>query len=767
MKSFSYFTPFLGKEYSDEIINDYNNLYLFNELIKDVDKGIIRFKSPYYDEISSNNDNNKKACDDDDESCNNDDDKDPVITAESYSVEEITSMKLKHIKSISEQELGGNIEITDCVITVPEYWTMKQRQSLLDSAKIAGLNVLGLINENTAAALQYALRGSLNETETIMLYNMGALSTKVSIVQFESVVTKKKKGKNQTMNIFNVLSQSWDETLGTLNFDDIIIKYVINEAKTLLTNKISDLDYDKVLQNPRFTARIKIAANRAKKVLSANNEAFIGIEGIYKDIDYKGTITRDYLYEQGNKLNLFTRANDVMDEALKNGKLNKDNITAIVLIGGGTRIPRIRQILTDYLGKPFRENLNSDEAPAFGACFRAANLSSTFQVRKVPMTDISPFGYGVRLSNLEDNYQDILNDDDKKYWGKRGSLFKVGNALFRRRAVTLHHDKDLRVVLSYENNSPLPKYINNELGYYQITGIEKSIKKYITDVDNKYNITDLPKVSISFLLNADSMVQLVTASATYTEYITETVPKKKSKKKDSNETNSDSNDTDSETTTDDSDSNADETESNEEMETVTKKRTHKTELKVKKFFDFVKTEEEVRKSKKILLELDDRDRSVIDTANARNDLESFIFDSRNRIYDDKKIEKVSTEDERENILKILSETEDWIFDVEKESVGVYKKKLTEDPAFYSREVYMKLEPIMSYGKKLLSRQPPRDWFKKKSNDTKDSNKTDEINTNNDTDTDTNTTSNIDDDIGTTNDDEETSTNNDERPNDEL
>merc|ERR1712173_8038 len=168
-----------------------------------------------------------------------------------------------------------------------------------------------------------------------------------------------------------------------------------------------------------------------------------------------------------------------------------------------------------------KEDLNADEAPALGAAFRAANPSSTFRVRAVGMDDVTPFAVGVRLKDLRPT------EGEEKPFKKRGSLFEENNHLFRRRAVTLKHAKDLKVELFYEKSSKLPMDTSRDLGYYEIAGIDKAIAKYMNN-EEKYNITELPKVSLSFLLDANGQVDLVAATATFTEWVTEEKEVKKS-----------------------------------------------------------------------------------------------------------------------------------------------------------------------------------------------------------------------------------------------
>jgi len=456
---------------------------------------------------------------------------------------------------------------------------------------------------------------------------------------------------------------------------------------------------------------------KTKTVLSANNETPIHIQGLLEDIDYAGTITREDFYQMCKEEKLFERILEPLNDAISKSKLNKQDIEAITLVGGGTRIPQIRDILTDYLGnRKLREDLNAEEAPAFGAAFRAANISSAFRVRGVALEDITPFPIGVRLRNLNEQTQNnnnnennendqivsssnenednndnnnVNNNNNNKIFSRRASLFSVNNHVFRRKAVTIKHDEDLYVSLWYEkyiNN--LPMDTSNDLGGYEITGIKDSIQKYMkSTLDNgqlKYNITELPKISLSFLLDASGIVDMISATAIYTETITDNTvinDKSDSEKKENNENGN----------------TASTTKDEKEKENKTFQTKHKVNLNIKRIFpQDVKpySSSDLDNSRKVLLELDERDRVVVEIADSRNELEAYIYDSKSRL-EDNVISKVSTKEDREQFQQMLESTEDWIMSNEEENVSTYKSKL--------RELKEIGQPIFIRAKELIER----------------------------------------------------------------
>lgn len=189
---------------------------------------------------------------------------------------------------------------------------------------------------------------------------MGATSTKVNIVKYFKVEPNKKNKKlkktNEGKGGFEVLAQGWDESLGAINFDQAIANIIIERSFVALADrKTVDEDFnDKEFQNKlrkdaRFTARIRNAAGRAKKILSANTETFVSIEGIYKDEDFKTSITRDEVYEACK--DLFEKAMVPLNKVIESSGYDKSDVDSIVLVGGGTRIPKIRNLLTEFLGK--------------------------------------------------------------------------------------------------------------------------------------------------------------------------------------------------------------------------------------------------------------------------------------------------------------------------------------------------------------------------------------------------------------------------------
>eukprot|EP00457_Paulinella_chromatophora_P000390 gb/GEZN01000390.1/.p1 GENE.gb/GEZN01000390.1/~~gb/GEZN01000390.1/.p1 ORF type:complete len:930 (-),score=242.96 gb/GEZN01000390.1/:1683-4472(-) len=446
-----------------------------------------------------------------------------------FSAEELMAMSFEHIKALAEHDAEEPVK--DCVITVPEFFTQHDRQAMLDSAEIAGFNVLSLIDENTAAALQYAIDlDYTNETsKKIVFYNMGAGSTKVNLVHFSSyTITEKLTKKNKTIGQFEVLSVGYDTTLGSSAWDSKILHHIAELAqKKLIEKGEKDVDIFKV---PKSMAKIFAQALRTKKVLSANTESSIYIDGFYKDYEFKAHMNRDQLDRLTQ--DLLDRVTAPLDKVLKEGGVKVEDLDALVIVGGGTRVPAVKKLLRTYYGKDLAENINADEAMAMGAVFRAANLSTAFKVRPIGMVGVAPFPFGIRLKDLEDvtsedatttaeaegeeTGESSKEPEAGKPFSKRAALFRRYNKLAKKKSVTLTHTKDMQVSMHHDNPSQLPDGQSAAIGNYNVTGLTA----LVADPANEKLLKDQePKVSLSFALTSDGILKLAKAEAALDETI--------------------------------------------------------------------------------------------------------------------------------------------------------------------------------------------------------------------------------------------------------
>lgn len=268
--------------------------------------------------------------------------------AKTFSPEEISSMILTKMKQIAESYLGK--EVKNAVVTVPAYFNDSQRQATKDAGLIAGLNVVRIINEPTAAAIAYGLEKQDKE-RTILVYDLGGGTFDVSILTIEE-------------GVFEVIATSGDTHLGGEDFDQKVLQFLIDNIKR--THNI-DISSNKIA-----IQKLKAEVENAKRALSSTHEQEIEIENLAPGLDhYKYNLTRAK-FEELN-LEKFRQTLKPIEIALKDAGLTKDKVDEIVLVGGSTRIPKIQELIKDYFnGKEPNIHINPDEAVAYGAAIQGA-----------------------------------------------------------------------------------------------------------------------------------------------------------------------------------------------------------------------------------------------------------------------------------------------------------------------------------------------------------------------------------------------------------
>eukprot|EP00833_Pecoramyces_ruminatium_P012583 jgi/Orpsp1_1/1186615/evm.model.d7180000051974.1 len=289
-----------------------------------------------------------------------------------YTAEEISSMILIKIKNMVENYIGE--EINNAIITVPANFNDSQRQATMDAGRIAGLNVLRLINDSAAAAFTYCQNNITNNEKKILIFDLGGGKLDVSILFIN--------GKN-----IKIKATAGDTHLGGRDFDNTLINYYINFIK-----KIHNID---ISSNPKSLRRLRKACENAKCELSFSKNTYIEIDSLYENIDLFTTITRKE-FEDLN-FNLFERIKISINKVLIDAQLDKSDIDEIVLVGGSTRIPKIQEILLNIFNnkKSLNKTINPDEAIAYGATLYASflvkekvkeNINSLQLSNNIPLT---------------------------------------------------------------------------------------------------------------------------------------------------------------------------------------------------------------------------------------------------------------------------------------------------------------------------------------------------------------------------------------------
>ena len=293
-----------------------------------------------------------------------------------FFAEEISAMILQKLKQIADDYLKYNVE--NAIITVPAYFNDSQRQATKDAGRIAGLNVLRIINEPTAAAIAYQLDNQENNDKNILVFDLGGGTFDVSIL-------------NVCDGALEVRATNGNTHLGGEDFDNKIMEYCIEEFKNETGVDIS--------RNQKAIRRLKKHCEDAKKILSSARETTIDIESISEDEDMNIVITRTTFEERCKEL--FEKCFDSIKEALKDAGLTKNDIDDIVLVGGSSRIPKIQEMIKQYFnGKELCKDINADEAVAYGAAYQAASIGEEEEddaLEKLVLVDVTPLSLGLEI----------------------------------------------------------------------------------------------------------------------------------------------------------------------------------------------------------------------------------------------------------------------------------------------------------------------------------------------------------------------------------
>ncbi|CAH1429934.1 unnamed protein product [Lactuca virosa] len=295
-----------------------------------------------------------------------------------FAAEEISSMVLIKMREIAEAFIGSTVK--NAVVTVPAYFNDSQRQATKDAGVIAGLNVMRIINEPTAAAIAYGLdkkAGSVGE-KNVLIFDLGGGTFDVSVLTIEE-------------GIFEVKSTAGDTHLGGEDFDNRMVNHFVQEFKRKHKKDITG--------NPRALRRLRTACERAKRTLSSTAQTTIEIDSLYEGVDFYTTITRAR-FEELN-MDLFRKCMDPVEKCLRDAKMDKRSVHDIVLVGGSTRIPKVQNLLQDFFnGKELCKSINPDEAVAYGAAVQAAILSGegNEKVQDLLLLDVTPLSLGLETA---------------------------------------------------------------------------------------------------------------------------------------------------------------------------------------------------------------------------------------------------------------------------------------------------------------------------------------------------------------------------------
>ena len=282
-------------------------------------------------------------------------------------------MVLTKMKETAEAYLGK--KVTHAVVTVPAYFNDAQRQATKDAGTIAGLNVLRIINEPTAAAIAYGLDKKGGESQ-IIVYDLGGGTFDVSLLSIDD-------------GVFEVLATAGDTHLGGEDFDNRVIDYFVKMYKKKTGTDVST--------NLRALGKLKREVEKAKRTLSSQQSVRLEIESFENGNDFSETLTRAK-FEEIN-IDLFRKTLKPVEQVLKDAKVKKEDINDIVLVGGSTRIPKVQSLVEEYFGVKASKGINPDEAVAFGAAVQAGVLSGEKGTEEIVLMDVNPLTLGT-FSNI-------------------------------------------------------------------------------------------------------------------------------------------------------------------------------------------------------------------------------------------------------------------------------------------------------------------------------------------------------------------------------
>ncbi|KRZ85810.1 Hypoxia up-regulated protein 1, partial [Trichinella sp. T8] len=469
--SYAFLVNLLGKKFDNPVVQDYQKHFPFYHLIADPNRGTVLFE-----EKSSGN---------------------------TYSPEDLVAMILADARAAAEAYAEQKIK--DVVIAVPAYFTQAERRAMANAVDIAGLNLLSLINDNTAAGLNYGMfrrkEFSKNAT-TVLIYDMGAWKTTATIFQYAIVEDKLRKETEPQMTVLGFgFNRRFGGLLWTMRLRDHLAKtfMTLHKPKTPITD------------NHKAMVKLFDEAERVKKILSANMETIAQVESLHEDMDFRTHVTREQ-FENLCK-DLFDQVQMPIQQALNTAEITLEDIDHIIIMGGSTRIPKLQERLQVAVkGKELGKYLNADEAVAMGAVYFAAHKTKGFKVKKFIIRECNL--YPVEVHFASERMGQLDTPVERRII--RRVLYGLKNFYPQKKMITFSkHTHDFELMLNYGNLKHLTNDQIESIGSLNITRVNLLNVTAVMADNSEEETVKFKGIRVHFSMDEGGMLHIIEAEATF------------------------------------------------------------------------------------------------------------------------------------------------------------------------------------------------------------------------------------------------------------